>query len=526
MPELNVFKNPEKHIKKIFSKVRIPEKNLTRCTGKAFASVFPTKRCPAGCPHCFFQSGMGDTECPSEMAEYSEHGMEQLIKFFNQANLGYLLVVGGGEPFQTFHHVIKLVKEVETDRIVVVTNGMWGRDRSTAEKKIRELHKALMGRKTPTHLVLRLSVDQEHVQQLGRDLVINIIGVFREYFKDEEHFELQLHGLMGDAAIDEIANLMGDARIEESTIKVGVTDNDTVMKISPNRRTMSFGGDDYTIQIGMANRFYPSMAHDLSDPDADEIQRALKVFHDDMQNSSQDNPAVILNTDGSYGHNWWFDYNGNGCTYGNQQPTDQGNVYIHDYADFEDMLYGNIITYSVLDKGYTYRVERIAEVNPRAVLRAEAMNIRDYSGAALLEESKTVLYYAIRVIQDYLAEGTLTMAELQGLSPELVETIAMDRETLKKTYESAEHTIFEQYMSRTTFSEKDWQDLFVLVSRGHYEGTAAQIEKALSYYNSRATVRFNNISEVPYDALGLHRRRTALLNPMNPEAKYRCITSA
>lgn len=526
MTVLNVFKNPEKHIKEIFSEVRIPGAKLKRCTGKAFASVFPTKKCPAGCPHCFFQSGMGLTECPREMAEYSEYGMEQLIKFFNQANLGYLLVVGGGEPFQTFHHVIKLVKEVETDRIVVVTNGMWGRNRSTAEKKIRELHKALMGRKTPSHLVLRLSVDQEHVQQLGRDLVINIIGVFREYFKDEEHFELQLHGLMGDTAIDEIANLMGDARIEASTIKVGVADNDTVMKISPNRRTMSFGGDDYTIQIGMANRFYPSMAHDLRDPAADEIQRALKVFHDDMQNSSQDNPAVILNTDGSYGHNWWFDFNGNGCTYANQQPTDQSNIYIDNYAEFVAKLYGNIITYSLMDKGYTYRTERIGEVNPRAVLRAEAMNIRDYSGAALLEEAKTVLYYAIRVIQDYLAEGTLTMAELQGLSPELMETIRMDREVLKSTYAAAEYSIFNQYMNLPKFSEEDWKDLFVLVSRGHYEVTAAQIEKALSYYNSRATVQFGSIYEVPYDALGLHRRRTALLNPMNPEAKYRCITSA
>lgn len=526
MTVLNVFKNPKKHIKEIFSEVRIPEKNLTRCTGKAFASVFPTKRCPAGCPHCFFQSSNGGAECPREMAEYSEYGMEQLIKFFNQANLGYLLVVGGGEPFQTFHHVIKLVKEVETDRIVVVTNGMWGRNRSTAEKKIRELHKALMGRKTPTHLVLRLSVDQEHVQQLGQELVVNIIQVFREYFKDEKDFELQLHGLMGDTAIDEIADLMGDARIEASTIKVGATDNDTVMKISPNRRIMSFVGDDYTIQIGMANRFYPSMAHDLSDPDADEIQRALKVFHDDMQNSSQDNPAVILNTDGSYGHNWWFDYNGNGCTYGNQQPTDQGNVYIHDYADFEDMLYGNIITYSVLDKGYTYRVERIAEVNPRAVLRAEAMNIRDFSGAALLEEEKTVLYYAIRVIQDYLAEGTLTMAELQGLSPELVETIAMDREVLKSTYAAAEYSIFNQYMNLPKFSEEDWKDLFVLVSREHYDVTPEQTEEALRYYNVRATVRFGSIYEVPYDMSGLHRRRTALLNPMNPTAKQWCITSA
>lgn len=196
------------------------------------------------------------------------------------------------------------------------------------------------------------------------------------------------------------------------------------------------------------------------------------------------------------------------------------------YADFVAKLYGNIITYSLMDKGYTYRTERIGEVNPRAVLRAEAMNIRDYSGAALLEEAKTVLYYAIRVIQDSLAEGTLTMAELQGLSPELMETIAMDREALKSTYAAAEYSIFDQYMSLPEFSEEYWKDLFVLVSRNHYDMTPAQIEKALSYYNARATVQFGSIYEVPYDMLGLHRRRTAQLNPMNPTAKQWCITNA
>lgn len=196
------------------------------------------------------------------------------------------------------------------------------------------------------------------------------------------------------------------------------------------------------------------------------------------------------------------------------------------YADFVAKLYGNIITYSLMDKGYTYRTERIGEVNPRAVLRAEAMNIRDYSGAAILEEAKTVLYYAIRVIQDYLAEGTLTMAELQGLSPELMETIAMDRETLKSTYAAAEYSIFNQYMNLPKFSEEDWQDLFVLVRRKHYEVTEAQIEKALSYYNARATVQLGSIYEVPYDTSGLHQRRTALLNPMNPPAKQLCITNA
>ena len=84
-----------------------------------------------------------------------------------------------------------------------------------------------------------------------------------------------------------------------------------------------------------------------------------------------------------------------------------------------------------MDKGYTYRVSVVGEVNLSAVLRSEAINIRDFAGAALLEEEKTVLYYAIRVIQDYLEAGILSMENLQGLSPELLAAIEMDNESLK-----------------------------------------------------------------------------------------------
>ena len=86
---------------------------------------------------------------------------------------------------------------------------------------------------------------------------------------------------------------------------------------------------------------------------------------------------------------------------------DLQNIYCDSYEDIINANFNNIISYSFLDKGYKYRIKIIDEVNHKAVLRSKAINIRDYAGAAILEEKKTTLYYAIRVIQDYIKENKI-----------------------------------------------------------------------------------------------------------------------
>lgn len=520
----NVFANPGKYIEEIIQKVRIPNVKRKKIAGKGIASIFLTAHCDAGCAHCFFKSGEEQDVYPREKAEYSDEGLKRLITFINQANIGYLMVIGGGEPFQRFPHVLKLVEKSKTDRIVLVTNGKWGQKEEGARSVIQQLYAAFKARKNPTHVVLRISVDKWHIKQLGYELVNNIIEVFKESFKDEEHFELQLHGLIGDTSLEEIAAKRGDVTIEMSP-QSSIPDNETVMKISPNRATMTFEGG-YRVQIGLARLFYSTMKPDLREPNAQHIQKAVEVFRDDMVNSTLDNPSIIGNRDGSYGLNWWFNYNGNVCLWGNQQLTDLYNVYTDDYDDFIAGCYNNIITYSFLDKGYTYRVERIGEVNPRAVLRSEVINIRDYAGAVLMEEKKTVLYYAIRVIQDYLKDGILPVENLQGLSTELMGAIAMDPETLKSTYAAAEYTLFDQYMDRAEFDEDAWKDLFTLVYLGHYDVSEAQVAEAIAYYNQRATAKITSIEEVKQTSVEHYRRLNERVTYMKLAAKQWCIDNA
>ena len=334
MNVINVFANPRQYIEEIIKNVRIPKEHQREINGKGIASVFLTTYCDAGCAHCFFKSGAEYEVYPREKAEYSDEGLKRLIAFINQANIGYLMVIGGGEPFQRFPHVLELVEKANTDRMVLVTNGKWGQNADEARRVIQQLHEAFKARKTPTHLVLRISVDRWHIKQLGDELVNNIIEVFKESFRNEKHFELQLHGLIGDDSLQEIAAKRGDAKIEMSP-QSSVPDNETVMKISPNRSTMIFD-DGYQVQIGLARLFYSTMRPDLRDPDAPHIQKAIEVFRDDMVNSTLDNPSIIGNKDGSFGLNWWFNFNGNVCLWGNQQLTDLYNIYTDTYPEFID----------------------------------------------------------------------------------------------------------------------------------------------------------------------------------------------
>lgn len=167
---------------------------------------------------------------------------------------------------------------------------------------------------------------------------------------------------------------------------------------------------------------------------------------------------------------FWSDYNGNITAWGCQQPNDLLSIYTHNYSTIVDDIYNNISSYSFLDKGYYYRRNIIKEVNPRAVLRSEAMNLRDYAGAFLLEESKTQLYYTIRVIKDYFEEGILSKKDLSSLPLELIKIVMANVKDINALYENSSYDILSQYLeNKDKYKKEDWNDLFILIRLGHYD---------------------------------------------------------
>ncbi|MDO4283656.1 MAG: hypothetical protein Q4D02_08490 [Clostridia bacterium] len=252
----------------------------------------------------------------------------------------------------------------------------------------------------------------------------------------------------------------------------------------------------YEINIGLSKLFFSNLKVDINQY-TDDIQKALDVFEEDMSASEYGNPSILTNCDGSLGLDFWIDYNGNVTTWGNQQWDSLYNVYVDSYKDLITGTFNNIISYSFLDKGYYYRERIIRNVNPRAVLRSKAMNLRDYAGAFLMEEEKTKLYYAIRVIKDYLDDGVLTDSDISFLPIELLNVINSNTSELNLLYKVSDFDIINQYFDKKDELEQvDWEILFILIRLGHYDVTATHLKKAIEYYNKQFHCSISSINDI------------------------------
>lgn len=514
----NVFENPIEYRKELLEYVKIPSERRIHLGGKSFICVFFTKFCSVGCPFCFFRSDSRRYGIPQEMFEFSEYGIQKFINFLNSSNNGYLLISGGGEPFEKKEYIYQTIKRAKTDMIVIVTSGIWAKELNQAEKIIFELYNSLKMRGDAAKVVLRLSVDKFHYQQLGFDVVNNIIRVFRENFINNEKFELRIHTMVDDTTVKNISFKINGCTFV-ATNQSCISDNDSVVKIVPRSAKLLFE-DGYEIFVGMAKRFFPNLLVDLN---GNVAKHSLEVFAEDMKFSEYYNSSVVTNTDKSLGLDFWINYNGNITTWGNQQLDRLNNLYVDSYAKIVEDTYNDLISYSFIDKGYNYRNEIIGEVNPKAVLRSKAINIRDYVGAVILEEPNTALYYAIRVIQDYLLEGILTDDNLIKLSDELLMAIMSDKTTLIDMYNNSSYCIFNKYMCEE-FEEDKWKDLFTLVVLGHYDVTSTQIEYAIKFFNMHAENAISKIADISdIDRDEQYGRLIERITSMKLEAKTACI---
>lgn len=493
--------------------------------GKTILCAWLTKLCPAQCKACFFKSNMYKDENPREQYELSEEGITNLIKFINDSNNSYLMLSGGGEPMIRPNEVNRLIRETKTERIVIVTSGIWSKNKEVAEKYIDELYNSLKSRNDDTKLILRLSIDQFHYESptISFENYNNIINIFKEKYSNEPNFELRIHTMQNDSTLQEIIEKIGNAEIKYSKMN-GTTDNQNVIKIVPKKATVEFN-DGYKIEVGLSKLFYPNMKIDIHKIN-DDIKKALDIFEKDMKVSEYSNPSIITNCNGLQGLDFWSDYNGNITAWGCQQTNDLHSIYTNTYDEIVNKIYSNISSYSFLDKGYYYRRNIIKEVNPYAVLRSEAINLRDYAGAFLMEENPTKLYYAIRVIKDYLDEGILTEDNIKFLPKELLECIKMDTEELNKKFNSTSYDIITQYFeNKERYTKEDWEDLFILIRAGHYKINSANLRKALDYYNEKYNSSLDDINKLndPDDEAQLARLHNRI-SPMQERAKKLCLS--
>ncbi len=372
-------------------------------------------------------------------------------------------------------------------------------------------------------MVLRLSIDEFHFSSSSLSLnhYKNIIKVFREKYKDDKKFILRIHTMQNDLTLEKVMKEIGDCSIVYEKFN-GITDNNEVIKIVPKKASIKFN-DGYEIFVGLSKLFLSNIKVDIRQMNSD-IKKALDVFEKDMKVSEYGNPSIITNCNGLQGLDFWSDYNGNITAWGCQQPNDLHSIYTDNYETIVNDTYNDINSYSFLDKGYYYRRNIIKEVNPRAVLRSEVINLRDYAGAFLMEENKTQLYYTIRVIKDYLDEGILTKKEIASLSVELVKTIFMDVNGIDNLFKNSEYDILSQYLeNKDEYTKNEWDDLFVLIRLGHYDIKEDNLVNAISYYNNKFNQKIKSIEDIidsndDAQLARLHNR----ISPMQTEAEGLC----
>lgn len=519
----NIFNDPDRYIE-VIKKIRIPEAKRKKFGSKSMCCAWVTKLCPARCKSCFFKSNMYHEGKPSEKYQFSDCGTERLIKFINDSNNSYLMLSGGGEPMIRRDIVNRIVREVATDRIVVVTSGIWARTYGVAQDIIAELYESFKSRTVNNNMtfVLRLSIDSFHYESLGFAILDNVISVFRNTYRDEPNFQLRIHTMQNDNTLEIVADKIGGCRVVYSDIE-SVSDNKGIIKILPKQAILMFD-DGYEILVGRSKLFLSNLKLDINKLD-EGIQKALDIFEEDMSISEYGNPSILTNCDGSLGLDFWIDYNGNVTTWGNQQWDSLYNVYTDTYADVVKGTFDNIISYSFLDKGYYYRERIIRKVNPRAVLRSKAINLRDYAGAFLIEESRTKLYYALQVIKDYLDDGILSESDMAFLPWILQETISLDSEKLKELYMQSDFDIVKQYLiKKDALRSVDWEILFTLIKLGHYDVCTKNLSEAIAHYNATygkniSTVEDINDSDDPILYGEFHNR----ISFMKETAKNLCL---
>lgn len=485
---VNLFDNP-KFWRNIILNSNCRINGTRKLEGKAFTCVFFTKYCDVGCPFCFFRSDLAKP-IPAIKGEFSEEGFEKFVTFANSANLGYLLISGGGEPFTRFDYIVETIRRVNVNRIVIVTSGNWALEYEKAKALVATLFEANNGRSHPAEIVIRLSLDEFHCKKLGYVHAINIIRIFEEYYSNSKKFSLKIHTMLNDKAVDNLMSYFPRSS-KTSTIECG-SDSTDVVKVEPYSYKVRFESG-YQVQIGVAKIFYPNLKADLTNPNG--VIRAMDVFDEDMKKSEDYNPSVLKNYDGTEGLDFWINYNGNVTTWGNQLLDNLHNIYVDDYAQIVDRTLLDPASLGTIDRGFQYRENVISEVNPLAVLRSKVINIRDYAGAIMLEESHTRLYYTLRVMQDYMKEGKLNDVEFLKLPREIRTCLCMTKEELISLYNESNYSIFSEYTSKK-FVLEEWRDLFELVQKGHYQVTDSQVQDAINFYNGNCSDKIETIDSL------------------------------
>lgn len=452
------FQNPQETRHVILETVRItPERQYE---GEGFTCVWLTKFCPVGCACCFFGSpSCGDGKNTTNTI--SEEGIDQLLALLEAGNTNELVVAGGGEPFLEMKSIARIAAGAKAKAIFLSTSGIWAKTTGGAERVVKRVHTAHQRNPHGARIDFRISLDRFHADRIepGRNFnyIMNLVNLFRKEYRNDPNFALSFHSMDGDEAMEEVIKKLPIASRTRKNEKTEVITLD----------------DGFTIEIRWKRLFHSDPQMDLKDMEA--VERNTGIFEEDINVEHKGNMSVAFNPDGSQGPDLLIHYDGSVLNWGANAPDNESSLYTDTYDEIMRKALADVLSLSMLEKGNGYRETIIAEVNPYAVQRAKAINLRDFYGRLILEEEKTRLYLAIRVIQDYLETGRIPRETMETWPTEITRLVSMPKEKLMQAYHSSPHNIVTQYLSNPKISKEDLLRLYNLVRKGHYEVSAGNM---------------------------------------------------
>lgn len=440
--KVNPFSKPRDYRQMILDHIRVTPK--VRYNGKGFICALITSRCHIGCEHCMFGSNMAEKR--NSFNTMTPERVGRLMQLVTDSNTGFLLVSGGGEGFLELDLMEQIAERSTASLTWLVTSAFWAKKFYHAQNILARLYSAYV-RGCVEHpnrrLCVRVSVDTHHVNQLHDteggpfQYLQHLVYIFETQYAAQKNFFLQLHSLEGEEAlIESLRETLGAEKLP------AMSDIHTNEKVTESALTLKMPSG-YFFEVTFAKRLLSDIAVDLRNEQL--LTDRVHIWEKDAFVNEKDLAGSHLNTDGTIGSDMLVIYDGRVAGgWQSEMPDVPLNIDIDSYHDIMAKSFDDPGVMATIERGLSYRFHIIDEVNPRASLRAKAVNVRDYTSPILLEEDATKLYYTIRAVQDFFVDGRLTAYPLHWPQP-LVELVMASREELEELYKLAQYDIVRQF---------------------------------------------------------------------------------
>ena len=473
----NVFNYPEMYIDSINKQEDLLKVDKKKYTGKSLVLVMFTSVCDVGCPFCCFKA-LSSASKKNIKNQFTPEGVDKFIEFANKANVGYLQISGGGEPFLEKEALLKSVEKINADRIVLVTGGLWAYNREKAEKYLEEIENAIKKRKKKARISIRLSVSECHSIKLKHHPLENLINIFESKYRDNKNFTLQIKTFKEDKTLENNLKTMG-RKYKIEKLQPNKSDDDKMIKIMPWKSKLILDSG-FEIVIGLSRVFYPTFRPNLHSEET--IKKMVELYDVDLDKSQNYFPSRAYNSEGGFGLDWLVEYNGNISTWQNSIQDDELNIYEDNYETALNHTLKNLITRAFIDNGSKYREKIVSEISPKTVKLMKANGIRDYASALLFADAKIRLYAYIRILQDYINRGLVNERLIENMPISIQKLLKLPKNAIKKYYLKSNNSILTQELSMQPDKE-NYKDFLELVKLGHFEMSEQDIQTAVTYHN-------------------------------------------